>query len=120
MSAGYPLSGRWIFLHHVIRVLHHLASVVNWLGFTFNNMTHPLQYLEPQLVQYCMLQDMLISQRNKVFPIGTKVMVNCPGRYVGPGIASNDSSVPVSQCAVLLPNGNTWWYPLFEVTPIKV
>jgi len=73
--------------------------------------------IESLLIEYARLQESIIDYRQATFPGGTKVIVNGPGRYRGPGIAVNDSSVPADKCAVALGNGNTWWYDLLNVTP---
>ena len=53
----------------------------------------------------------LIGYRDRVFPKGSVVYVDCD-RYRGPGIAARDSACPPDQLPVLLGNGNTWWYPI--------
>ena len=73
--------------------------------------------IKAELVEYKLVRNSILSYRSATFPTDTNVIVNDPGRYRGPGIASNDSSVPADKCAVTLSNGNTWWYYLLNVSP---
>lgn len=47
---------------------------------------------------------------------GTPVTVDCP-RYKGPGTAVTDNQCPPDKVAVLLENGNVWWYPMESCRP---
>jgi hypothetical protein len=49
--------------------------------------------------------------REKEFPFGIKVFVDCP-QYKGPGTVDLKVSVPLDMLPVKLENGNTWYYPL--------
>lgn len=51
-----------------------------------------------------------------LFYHGTPVTVDCP-RYKGPGTAVTDNQCPPDQVAVLLENGNVWWYPMEACRP---
>ena len=73
--------------------------------------------IESELIEYKLVRNSILAYRSTTFPIGTKVIVNEPGHFSGPGIAANDSSVPADKCAVTLGNGNTWWYDLECVSP---
>lgn len=60
----------------------------------------------------------LEKARAKRFYHGTPVLVSCR-RYSGPGTAVTDNQCPPDQVAVLLPNGNVWWYPIEALRPLK-
>ena len=64
------------------------------------------------LVRFRSAKDMLERYKAGEFPHGTRVKVECPRRYTGPGVAVDDDRVPADHLAVRLENGNTWWYPL--------
>jgi hypothetical protein len=59
----------------------------------------------------------LTQEKERLFPGGTKVHVDC-GRYKGPGIVAASVTCPPHQVAVRLGNGNIWWYPIESVFPV--
>jgi hypothetical protein len=70
--------------------------------------------IEPTLQQRaCSLRRDEASLRaviSNTFPVNTPVQVNAP-QYNGFWFVSRDSSPNPSVVAVMLENGNTWWYP---------
>jgi hypothetical protein len=70
----------------------------------------------PLLSAYATARAALEKYRDENYSRGTPVMVNC-NRYVGPGLAVRDAQCPLDQVAVVLENGNVWWYPLESVQP---
>ncbi len=59
---------------------------------------------------------MLAELRNKMFPVGSFVDVNC-SRYKGPGIVVNAPECSPTSLPVRLQNGNTWFYPMLDCCP---
>lgn len=57
-------------------------------------------------------QGKLEAYKQEHFPPGTVVYVECD-QYKGFGVARDDS--PPKQVAVMLENGNTWWYAITTV-----
>ena len=56
----------------------------------------------------------LQEYKDREFPMGQSVHVST-GRYHGPGIVVANGQCPPDQVAVLLENGNVWWYPIDHV-----
>ena len=63
-------------------------------------------------------RDALAVYSAENFPKGTKVEVDQPGRYTGPGVVTSELCA-CDQVPVCLPNGNTWWYQIEYVKPAK-
>ena len=72
----------------------------------------------PELVVYRLAKGALLEFKRVHFPINTHVIVNCPGRYVGPGITEAWSEGQPDEVAVRLPNQNVWHYRMETVKPI--
>jgi hypothetical protein len=59
----------------------------------------------------------MLAFRSKMFTAGMKVSVDSR-TYNGLGIVARiGSDVPPDKVPVTLENGNTWWYPIEDVTP---
>ncbi len=56
----------------------------------------------------------LQEYKDREFPRGQAVHVDT-GRYRGPGSVAARGECPPDQVAVLLENGNVWWYPIDHV-----
>lgn len=72
------------------------------------------------LQQFRAAYEALVTYSKAEFPCGSKVRVNNPGRYVGPGISRGPASGYPDKLAVELPNGNTWWYPIETIESNEV
>lgn len=59
----------------------------------------------------------LDAYRVKNFRPGGLVRVDC-ARFRGFGFAVVDGDCPPCKLAVMLENGNTWWYPIDSVVPV--
>lgn len=70
--------------------------------------------LKAAIEAYRKAADALSDEVRERFPIGSRVIVNCPGRYRGPGVSSGIGTSHAT-VSVLLGNGNTWDYPIESV-----
>ena len=67
--------------------------------------------------QYRELRERVLELKRERFPMGCRVKVE-HRRYEGPGVIESEvCGLPTDQIAVLLPNGNVWWYPIESVVP---
>ncbi len=78
----------------------------------------PYELAEALMSSFQCIRTHLEEYKAKSLPSGTEVTVKCD-RYDGPGVVVSEDDCPIQQVAVKLPNGNTWWYDVNQVTPKK-
>jgi len=61
----------------------------------------------------------LEKYKDELFPCRKTVMVDCD-RYRGLGVATRWDGCPADQLPVMLPNGNTWFYPVEACHPVPL
>lgn len=75
-------------------------------------------HLIPDLVAtYVAARSALWTAKVKTFPRGQPVHVNST-RYTGFGVRLLEDNEPPDHLAVLLENGNVWWYPIEACRPV--
>lgn len=57
--------------------------------------------------------------KGELFPCRKTVVVDCD-RYRGIGVATRWDGCPADQLPVILPNGNTWFYPVESCRPLPL
>lgn len=75
------------------------------------------QRLESRCFAYFYAHSQLLKLKNKMFPSGQRVMVDCE-RYRGEGTVVMEDGTPPENLAVKLENGNVWYYPVHHCKPI--
>lgn len=66
---------------------------------------------------YAAAKDALLATTRAMFPHRQIVSVNS-ARYHGQGIVQRADGVPTDMLQVMIQNGNSWWYPVWDCEPV--
>lgn len=77
------------------------------------------EILRTRLVSFRQSRDWLKEARDAEFKIGKPVRVRRESGHDLHGLIASDESCPLTQLAVTLENGNTWWYELEDCYTVR-